>query len=76
MTHWQLEGGEAVEIVNFIDDYSRAVLCSRVVKVATSAEVVRLFFATTDLYGLPSSILSDIQDRWRPITSDTVRPAA
>jgi hypothetical protein len=45
--------------VNFIDDYSRAVLCSSVVKVATSAEVVRLFFATTDLYGLPSSILSD-----------------
>jgi transposase InsO family protein len=59
MTHWQLEDGEGVEIVNFIDDYSRAVLCSSVVKVATSAEVVRLFFATTDLYGLPASVLSD-----------------
>jgi transposase InsO family protein len=76
MTHWQLEDGEGVEIVNFIDDYSRAVLCSSVLKVATSAEVVRLFFATTDLYGLPASVLSDIQDRWRPTTLHTVRPAA
>jgi transposase InsO family protein len=59
MTHWHLEDGEHVEIVNFIDDYSRAVLCSSVVRVATAAEVVRLFFATTDLYGLPASVLSD-----------------
>jgi transposase InsO family protein len=59
MTHWQLAGDEHVEIVNFIDDYSRAVLCSHVVKVALAADVVRLFFATTDLYGLPASVLSD-----------------
>ena len=59
MTHWQLENDEPVEIVNFIDDYSRAVLCSSVVKVALAADVVRLFYATTDLYGLPASVLSD-----------------
>jgi transposase InsO family protein len=59
MTHWHLENEEPVEIVNFIDDYSRAVLCSHVVTVATSVDVVRLFFATTDLYGLPASVLSD-----------------
>jgi transposase InsO family protein len=59
MTHWQLEDAQSVEIINFIDDYSRAVLCSSVVRVATAADVVRLFFATTDLYGLPSSVLSD-----------------
>jgi transposase InsO family protein len=59
MTHWHLEDAQPVEIVNFIDDYSRSVLCSHVVPVATAAEVVRLFFATTDLYGLPSSVLSD-----------------
>jgi transposase InsO family protein len=59
MTHWQLEGDEHVEIINFIDDYSRAVLCSSVVKVAKAADVVRLFFATTALYGLPASVLSD-----------------
>ena len=59
MTHWQLENNEPVEIINFIDDYSRAVLCSSVVKVARAADVVRLFFATTALYGLPESVLSD-----------------
>ena len=59
MTHWQLEDLRPVEIVNFIDDYSRAVLSSSVVPVATAAEVVRLFFTTTDLYGLPASMLSD-----------------
>jgi transposase InsO family protein len=59
MTHWHLENDEPIEIINFIDDYSRAVLCSSVVKVATSADVVRLFFDTADLYGLPASVLSD-----------------
>ena len=48
-----------VEIINFVDDCSRAVLCSNVVKVATSTDVVRLFFSTADLYGLPASVLSD-----------------
>jgi transposase InsO family protein len=59
MTHWHLEGAVPVEIINYVDDCSRAVLCSSVVKVATAADVVRLFFATADLYGLPASVLSD-----------------
>ena len=59
MTHWRLAGDAPVEILNFIDDYSRAVLCSVVVKVATAAEVVRLFFGCADLFGLPASVLSD-----------------
>jgi transposase InsO family protein len=59
MTHWHVADDEPVEIINFIDDYSRAVLSSTVVKVATSADVVRLFFSTADLYGLPASVLSD-----------------
>jgi transposase InsO family protein len=59
MTHWQLRDGTEVEIVNFIDDYSRAVLCSRVLRVTRAADVVRLFYETADRYGLPSSVLSD-----------------
>jgi hypothetical protein len=59
MTHWQLENGAKVEIINFIDDYSRAVLCSAVVSVATAADVVRLFYDTAATYGLPASLLSD-----------------
>jgi hypothetical protein len=59
MTHWTLEGGANVEIINFIDDYSRAVLCSSVVTVATAADVVRLFYETAARYGLPASLLTD-----------------
>jgi transposase InsO family protein len=59
MTHWHVKDGVEVEIVNFIDDYSRAVLCSSVLKVAKSADVVRLFYQTAENYGLPESVLSD-----------------
>ena len=59
MTYWQLEDGQPVEIINFIDDYSRAVLASVAVPVATAAEVVRIFFETAAIYGLPASVLSD-----------------
>jgi transposase len=59
MTHWHLEGERQVEIINFIDDYSRAVLASVAVPVATATEVVRLFFDTAATWGLPQSVLSD-----------------
>jgi transposase InsO family protein len=59
MTHWHLEGDRHVEIVNFIDDYSRAVLASVAVEVATAPEVVRIFFDAAAAYGLPASVLSD-----------------
>ena len=53
MTHWQLEGGVACEIINFVDDHTRAVLASVAVSVATAADVVRVFFDATTIYGLP-----------------------
>lgn len=59
MTHWHLDEGRHVEIVNFIDDHSRAVLASKVVEVATAAVVVEIFFETVARYGLPASVLSD-----------------
>jgi transposase InsO family protein len=59
MTYWQLEDNTHVEIINFIDDYSRAVLCSSVVSVAKAADVVRLFYEAADNYGFPASVLSD-----------------
>jgi transposase InsO family protein len=59
MTHWHLDGDVPVEIINFIDDYSRAVLASVAVPVATAPEVVRIFFETAAIYGLPRSVLSD-----------------
>ena len=59
MTHWQLEDDQAVEIINFVDDYSRAALSSVAMPVATAPEVVRVFYETAALYGLPASVLSD-----------------
>ncbi|MGH9021181.1 MAG: integrase core domain-containing protein, partial [Acidimicrobiales bacterium] len=59
MTHWHLGDDRPVEIVNFIDDYSRAVLSSTVLAVTTAADVSRLFFASAANYGLPASVLSD-----------------
>jgi transposase InsO family protein len=59
MTHWHLDNERPVEIINFIDDYSRAVLASVAVPIATAADVVRIFFATTAIYGFPASVLSD-----------------
>jgi transposase InsO family protein len=59
MTHWHLADDGHVEIVNFVDDHSRAVMASVAVPVATAAEVVRIFFGAAGTYGLPQSVLSD-----------------
>jgi transposase InsO family protein len=59
MTHWHLDDDQPVEIINFVDDYSRAALSSVAVPVATAPEVVRVFYETAALYGLPASVLSD-----------------
>lgn len=59
MTHWHLVDDEPVEIINFVDDYSRAVLASVAVPVATAAHVVRIFYDAAARYGLPTEVLSD-----------------
>ncbi|HUA94332.1 MAG TPA: IS481 family transposase [Acidimicrobiales bacterium] len=59
VTHWQLAGERHVEIVNFIDDHTRAVMASVALEVATAADVVRIFYGATSVYGFPQSVLSD-----------------
>jgi hypothetical protein len=54
MTHWHLEGDRTVEIINFIDDYSRAVLASVAVPVATAADVVRISMTQRPSTACPS----------------------
>jgi hypothetical protein len=49
MTHWHLADDEPVEIINFVDDYSLAALSSVAVPVATSRDVVRVFYETAAL---------------------------
>jgi transposase InsO family protein len=59
MTHWHLADDTPVEVINFVDDYSRAVLASVAVPVATAADVVRVFYEAAATYGLPTEVLSD-----------------
>lgn len=59
MTHWALGDGAGVEIVNFIDDYSRAIVASRVFDVATGPRVLNTFQEAARTWGFPASLLTD-----------------
>ncbi|CAN5814196.1 hypothetical protein BH23ACT12_BH23ACT12_02740 [soil metagenome] len=76
MTHWKLVDGTGVEIVNFIDDYSRVCLGSKALPVATAADAVRVFHACADAWGMPEAVLTDIHPEFRPDCPFVDRPAA
>ena len=59
MTHWHLGGGQAVEILTFLDDYSRRVLACDVVTVAKVPDVRRIFARCCHDFGTPASVLTD-----------------
>ncbi|MGI8426431.1 MAG: IS481 family transposase [Actinomycetota bacterium] len=59
MTHWSLANGVHVEIVNFIDDYSRVAVGSQVFSVTTAPDVVSTFYKCAEKWGFPASVLTD-----------------
>jgi transposase InsO family protein len=59
ITHWQLAGGEHVEILNMIDDHSRLFLASHAYSTVKAQDVVDSFHRAADLHGLPAALLSD-----------------
>lgn len=59
VTHWRLKDQTEVEIVNFIDDYSRLVVASKVVRVTTAPAVLRVFHEAAKTWGFPASLLTD-----------------
>ena len=63
MTHWTIDDGTAegqkVEILDFVDDYSRMVVAAVVVPVATAADVVAAFYQGAATWGFPASMLTD-----------------
>ena len=59
MTHWALANGTGVEIINFVDGYSRLVLEATVASVATAADVVAVLYKATARWGFPASTLTD-----------------
>lgn len=58
-THWRLVDGTDVEILNWLDDYSRLLLSCTAHHPVTGRTVVDTFLASIDLYGPPASTLTD-----------------
>jgi transposase InsO family protein len=58
-THWRLQDGTDVEILNWLDDHSRLLLSCTAHQPVTGRTVVDTFLATIDTYGPPASTLTD-----------------
>jgi transposase InsO family protein len=59
VTHWRLEDQTEVDIVNFLDDHSRLVVASRVIRTATAPKVLEIFRGAGARWGFPASLLTD-----------------
>ncbi len=58
-THWQLEDGTNVEILNWLDDHSRFLLYCTAMNPVRGSDVVASFKACINEYGTPASTLTD-----------------
>jgi transposase InsO family protein len=58
-THWQLEDGTDVEILNIVDDHSRLLIASHAYPTTKAADVVASFHHAFATRGLPNSVLTD-----------------
>jgi transposase InsO family protein len=59
VTMWALKDGSQVEILNFLDDFSRVCVASKVLAVTNSPDVVATLYEAGSAWGLPSSLLTD-----------------
>ncbi len=59
MTHYQLADGTAVEILTFIDDYSRLVLGCECYGTVKAPDVRKMFLRCAETFELPASVLTD-----------------
>jgi hypothetical protein len=57
-----LADGRECKMVTGIDDHSRYVVIAQVLAVPNGRSVCAAFVAAMDRYGVPSEVLSDIQD--------------
>lgn len=58
-THWRLQDGSDVEILNWLDDHSRLLLGCTAHHPVTGIDVVNTFLTCIDAYGPPASTLTD-----------------
>jgi transposase InsO family protein len=59
VTFFELKDGTKVEICNFIDDFSRVCVASKVFAVTTAPDVVATLYEAGSVWGLPASLLTD-----------------
>lgn len=59
VTGWKLADETEVEIINFIDDYSRLTVASRVVSSATAVNALEVFREAGSRFGFPAALLTD-----------------
>lgn len=59
ITHWRLSSGDAVEILDVIDDHSRFLIASVAKRIFKAADVVASFHEAASAHGFPASLLTD-----------------
>jgi transposase InsO family protein len=59
VTFFELKDGTKVEILNFLDDFSRVCVASKVFTVTSAPEVVSSLYEAGGTWGLPASLLTD-----------------
>jgi transposase InsO family protein len=59
VTFFELKDGTKVEICNFLDDFSRVCVASKVFAVTTAPDVVATLYEAGSVWGLPASLLTD-----------------
>jgi transposase InsO family protein len=59
VTVFELKHGRKVEICNFLDDFSRVCVASKVLAVTSAPDVVATLYEAGRAWGLPASLLTD-----------------
>jgi len=59
VTMWALKDGTQVEILNFLDDFSRVCVAAKVLAVTSAPDVVATLYEAGSAWGLPASVLTD-----------------
>ena len=59
VTFFELKDNTKVEILNFLDDFSRVCVAAKVLSVTTAPDVVATLYEAGGAWGLPASVLTD-----------------
>lgn len=59
VTMWALKDGSQVEILNFLDDFSRLCVAAKVLATTSAPDVVQTLYEAGSAWGLPASVLTD-----------------